>query len=140
MCAAKLFCDLIRDRRGGPATEFGVVITIFLMVVLGVIEIGSYAMTEQALIESVHDGGRYAVVHGSKSAEPATAASLQSLVQSESSVLTSTLVSVTVTFTPNNSPGSTVSIVATYPWTPIVPLAGFSAATITATSISTILN
>lgn len=80
------------------------------------------------------------MVHGSKSTAPATAASLESLVQNSSSALTPSQVSVTVTFSPNNSLGSTVSIVATYPWTPIVPLLKLSSATLKATSITTILN
>jgi len=140
MHAVKLLCDLTRNRGGAAAVECGLVITMFLMVTLGVIEIGRYAMMQQALIESVHAGGRYAVVHGSKSTAPATAASLESLVQNSSSALTPSQVSVTVTFSPNNSPGSTVSIVATYPWTPIVPLLKLSSATLKATSITTILN
>jgi Flp pilus assembly protein TadG len=140
MRAIKLLCDLGRNRNGAVAVEFGLVITAFLTVALGIVEIGRYAMMQQALIESVHTGGRYAMVHGSNSTAPATAASLESLVQNNSSVLKPTLVSVTVTFSPNNSPGSTISIVATYPWTPFIQLLTLSAATIKATSITTILN
>jgi len=140
MRAVKLLCGLARKRDGTAAIEFGLLIPAFLMVTLGIIELGRFAMTQQALSDSVYAGGRYAVVHGSKSATPATAASLQSLVQNNSTVLTPAQVSVTVTFSPNNSPGSTVSIVGTYPWASVVPLLKLPSVTITATSISTILN
>ncbi len=59
MRAVKLLCDLTRNRGGAAAVEFGLVITMFLMVTLGVIEIRRYAMMQQALIELVHAGGRY---------------------------------------------------------------------------------
>ncbi len=140
MRAAKLLHDLARDRRGATAVEFGLVIATFLMMTFGVIEVGRYTMIQQALNDSVHTGARYAIVHGSMSTAPATTASLQILVQNYSSVLTPSSVSVTVTFSPDNSPGSTVSIVATYPWSSAVPLLKLSSATISATSVSTILN
>jgi len=140
MRTVKLLFDLTRNRRGAVSIEFGLLISVFLMLAFGIIELGRYAMTQQALNESVHAGERYAVVHGSKSSSPATVASLTTLVQNGSSVLTPASVGVTVTFTPNNSPGSTVKIVATYPWSSVVPLLKLSSATITATSVSTILN
>jgi Flp pilus assembly protein TadG len=132
--------NLARSRRGAAAIEFALLLTPFLMVTFGIIELGIYGMEQQALLESVHAGVRYAVVHGSKSSSPATTASLQTMVQNASSVLTPSLVSVTVTFSPNNSPGSTVKIVATYPWSSVVPLLKLSSGTVTATSVSTILN
>jgi Flp pilus assembly protein TadG len=140
MRAIKLFADPARNRRGAAAVEFALLLTPFLMVTFGIIELGIYSMEQQALLESVHAGVRYAVVHGSKSSSPATTSSLQTMIQNGSSVLTASSVSVTVTFSPNNNPGSTIKIVATYPWSSIVPLLKLSAATITATSVSTILN
>ncbi len=140
MRAVKPRHDLARNRHGAAAVEFALLLAPFLMVTFGIIELGIYGMEQQALLESVHAGVRYAVVHGAKSTSPATAASLQTMVQNGSSALTPSLVSVTVTFSPNNSPGSTVKIVATYPWSSVVPLLKLSSATITATSVATILN
>jgi Flp pilus assembly protein TadG len=140
MRAIKLRRDLIRNPDGAAAVEFSLVITVFLLATFGIIELGRYTMLRQALTETVHDGTRYAVVHGSKSSSPATASSLTSLVQDGSSVLTPSSINVTVTFWPNNAPGSTVTIVATYPWSSVVPLLKLSSATITATSVATILN
>ena len=140
MRAIELLANAARNRRGAAAVEFALLITPFLMVTFGIIELGVYSMDQQALLESVHAGVRYAVVHGSKSSSPATTSSLQTMIQNGSSVLTPSSVSVTVTFSPNNNPGSTVKIVATYPWSSVVPLLKLSAATITATSVSTILN
>jgi Flp pilus assembly protein TadG len=140
MRAVKLLGDPARNQRGAAAVEFALLLTPFLMVTFGIIELGSYGMVQQALLESVHAGVRYAVVHGSNSSSPATTFSLQTMVQNGSSALTPSSVSVTVTFSPNNNPGSTVKIVATYPWSSIVPLLNLSSAAVTATSVSTILN
>jgi len=141
MRAVNLFFGLARNRDGAVAIEFGMLLTIFLMAVFGDIELGRYAGTYQALSEAVHIGARYAVVHGSQSSSPATTGSLQTLVQnSGGGVLTPGSVSVTVTFSPNNSPGSTVTLVATYPWSSVVPLLNLSSATIQAKSVATILN
>jgi Flp pilus assembly protein TadG len=140
MHLVRLLRQLNRNSDGAVAVEFGFMIVPFLMVTLGIIELGRYAMVDQALAETVHDGARYAVVHGSKSSSPASTSSLQSLVQNGSSVLAPSSVSVTVTFSPNNSPGSTVTIAATYPWSPIVPLLNLPSVTVTAKSVATILN
>lgn len=141
MCVVKLRRrDLISNRDGSVAVEFAITFTVFLMLIFGIIELGRYTMSVQALAETVNEGARYAVVHGSKSSSPATASSLVSLVQNGSSLLTPSLVSATVTFSPNNAPGSTVTIVATYPWSPVVSLLPLSSATITTTSVVTILN
>jgi Flp pilus assembly protein TadG len=132
--------DLAGNRNGSAAIEFGMLLPVFMVATMGVIEFGSYLTTQQALIESVHAGGRYAVVHGSQRSNPATSASLQSLVQNGSTLLTPSQVSVTVTFSPNNNPGSTVNIVGSYQWAPLVPLVMLPTVTINAKSISTILN
>ncbi len=140
MRAARLVGDLARHRRGAAAVEFALLLAPFLMVIFGIIELGIYGMEQQALQELVHAGVRYAVVHGSMSSAPATTSALQTMVQNGSSVLTPSSVSVTVTFSPNNSPGSTVKVAATYPWSSVVPLLKLSSGTITATSVATILN
>lgn len=136
----KLFPSLARDRNGAAAVEFAFVTPAFLLVIFGIIEFGSFGSSQQALTEAVHEGARYAVVHGSKSSSPATASSLESLVQNSSSALTPNSVSVTVTFSPNNSPGSTVTIIATYPWSSAVPLLNLPSTTLTAKAVATILN
>lgn len=98
MRAVKLLGDPARNQRGAAAVEFALLLTPFLMVTFGIIELGSYGMVQQALLESVHAGVRYAVVHGSNSSSPATTFSLQTMVQNGSSALTPSSVSVTVTF------------------------------------------
>jgi Flp pilus assembly protein TadG len=132
--------SLIGDRGGVAAVEFGLVLSFFAMFVLGIMEVARYVTDQQDLYSAVHSAGRYAIVHGSASSSPATSSTLQTQVGNDLSILPSSAVSTTVNFSPNNNPGSTVTITSTYTWTPLVPLVPLPTATITATSAATILN
>jgi Flp pilus assembly protein TadG len=131
------FC---KDRRGAAAVEFALTATIFLSVCLGIVELGRFIAMQQALVEAVFAGGRYAIVHGAESSSPASASTIQTQVQNNGGILTPSVISATVTFSPDNSPGSTVTIAATYPWSPLVPLLKLPSATIRAYSVATILH
>jgi Flp pilus assembly pilin Flp len=56
MRAVKLLGDPARNQRGAAAVEFALLLTPFLMVTFGIIELGSYGMVQLALLESVHAG------------------------------------------------------------------------------------
>lgn len=131
------FC---RDTSGTPAVEFAITSMVFLTMLFGVAEIARYVADRQDLMSAVHATGRYAIVHGSSSSAPTTAAALQTMVGSKLVLINSGAVTTTVTFAPNNNPGSQVTITATYTWKPLVPALHLPNATITATSASTILN
>jgi Flp pilus assembly protein TadG len=120
--------------------EFALLSVVFFVTFCGIAEVARYVADQQDLMHAVHTTGRYAIVHGANSTSPATTASLQTMVASNLVLISSSAVSTTVTFSPNNSPGGTVTITANYTWTPIVPLVGLPTATITATSSATILN
>jgi Flp pilus assembly protein TadG len=135
-----LLYRLRADQCGAAAVEFGLVASFILMLLTGIMEVARYIAAQQDLVSAVHAAGRYAIVHGSKSASPASTSTLQTQVGSNLALLASTAVTTTVTFSPNNSPGSTVNITSTYTWTPLVPLVPLPSATITATSAATILN
>jgi Flp pilus assembly protein TadG len=128
------------DERGAAAAEFGLVASFVLMLLLGIVEVARYVADQQDLASAVHAAGRYAIVHGSQSSSPATTSTLQTEVGSNLALLSSSAATTTVTFSPNNSPGSTVKITSTYTWTPLVPLVPLPSATISATSAATILN
>jgi Flp pilus assembly protein TadG len=129
-----------RDTSGAPAVEFAISSLVFLTILLGVAEIARYLGDRQDLMSAVHAADRYAVVHGSNSSAPATAASLRAMVASKLVLINAGAVTTTATFSPNNNPGSQVTITASYTWKPLVPMLHLPSATITATSTSTILN
>lgn len=133
----RLFC---RDTSGAPAVGFVISSIVFLTLLLGVAEIARYVADRHDLTSAVYATDRYAIAHGSASGAPASAAMLQAMVGSKLVLINAGAVTTTATFLPNNKPGSTVTITATYIWKPLVPLLHLPSATITATSASTILN
>lgn len=131
---------LIRENGGAAAVEFALVSTFYLTLLLGVFEVGLYVADQQDLISAVHSTGRYAIVHGSSSSSPASAAALEQMVGAKLMLINSTSITANASFSPNNSPGSKVTITASYTWKPIVPLLHLPSATISASSAATILN
>jgi Flp pilus assembly protein TadG len=130
---------LAKNRAGVAALEFALTVSMFLMLVFGIVEIGRYLAAQQSLTSAVHVGGRYAVAHDSLSSSPATQSSIQTVIQNAAGGLVANSITATATFSPNNAAGSTVTISATYPWVPLVPLLNLPSATITVTSTMTIL-
>lgn len=131
---------LIRDRRGAAGVEFAMLSTVYLTMLLGIVEVGRYVADRQDLMSAVHTTGRYAIVHGSSSSSPASATTLQQMVGNHLALISSSSITATASFSPNNNPGSNVTITASYTWKPLVPLLHLPNATITATSSATILN
>lgn len=131
------FC---RDASGAPAVEFALTSLVFLTMLLGVAEVARYVADRQDLMSAVHATGRYAIVHGSSSSAPTTVAALETMVGSKLVLINASSIHATASFTPNNNPGSQVTITATYTWKPLVPMLHLPNATITATSAATILN
>ncbi len=128
------------DERAAAAVEFALISICYIVMLLGLMEIGLYVADQQDLMSAVHSTGRYAIVHGSSSSSPASATSLEQMVGNKLVLVNSSAVTATASFSPNNNPGSTVTITASYTWKPIVPLLHLPNATISATSAATILN
>jgi Flp pilus assembly protein TadG len=128
------------DQRGMAAVEFGLVGMFIVTFLIGIMEVATYVADQQDLFSAVHAAGRYAVVHGSSSSSPASLTTLEAQVGSNLSLLSAPPVSATASFSPNNDPGSTVTITGSYSWTPAVPFLTLPTVTITATSAATILN
>ncbi len=135
-----LLRKFLREKRGAAGVEFALVSTAFLTMLLGVMEVARYVADRQDLLSAVHTTGRYAIVHGSASSSPATTTSLKTMVGTSLFLINSSSVTASASFSPNNSPGSKVTITASYTWTPLVPLLHLPSATISATSVATILN
>lgn len=60
-------------RRGAAAVEFAIVLPVFVILVLGMIEIGRYIMVQQVLTNASREGARRAVLDGASESEITTA-------------------------------------------------------------------
>jgi Flp pilus assembly protein TadG len=131
---------LIRDESAAAAVEFALLSIGYMTMLLGVVEVARYVADKQDLMSAVHATGRYAIVHGSSSSSPASAATLKQMIGTNLVIINAASITANASFSPNNSPGSTVTITASYTWTPLVSLLHLPSATISATSSATILN
>jgi Flp pilus assembly protein TadG len=119
---------LSRDTGGVAAIEFALVIPIFLLVIYDFMELGRALFIHNSLGNAVFEAARYAIVHGSESESPASPADIQGEVASLAQHLDPELLTVNVSFSPDNDPGSTVSIDAVYQFhfmTGLVPVESF---------------
>lgn len=110
-----------RDDRGSELIEFAVASVVFFAIVFGTIEFGRAVWQHNMMSNLAQEGARWAAVHGSSSASPATAAQLQTYVQSRSPGIT-----VTVTATPANpsavNPGGTIAVQVNSSFSPVTTL------------------
>jgi Flp pilus assembly protein TadG len=127
-------------KSGQTMVEFALILVIALTLIFGIIEasLGLYAYSFVSY--GARCGARYAMVHGSNSPSPATASSVQSYVQSLAFPLDTASMSVTTTWNPNNSPGSTVTVAVSYVFRPLTNLIFTSNLTMASTAQAMISN
>ncbi|HYW48939.1 MAG TPA: TadE family protein [Bryobacteraceae bacterium] len=101
-------------QRGSSLVESSIVAIVFLLLLASITEFGRIGMAYNLVSFATHRGARYAAVRGSASGHPAAGSDVQTEVQSYINALDLTKLTVTTTWTPNNSPGSTVKVVSSY--------------------------
>jgi len=93
--------------RGHVAVEFAMTSPFLVAFLYGILEVSHFGYLRMSVSNVAHDGARYAIVHSAISAQP--------LVASVNGA------TVTVTYSPNTNPGSTVLVQISYPFVPIMP-------------------
>ncbi len=138
---------MARDRRGVAALEFALSGVPVLILLLATIEFGRLLADQYALSLGVERAARYAVVHGSQSALPASGADISAAFYAAAAPFLGAQASgqaggavVTVTFAPDNAPGSVVTVNATYGFLPVSVLEAIPALTLSAQVSETIQN
>jgi Flp pilus assembly protein TadG len=115
--------------------EFALCGGAFICMLLAVTDFGRLMFTYHEMAEASRVAARYAIVHGSASSAPASATTVANVAAAATPFVTSP--EVTVTFSPNNSPGSQVTVAIARPFG---FLAGFiSSATFTLNSHTTLI-
>ena len=109
--------------RGQTYAEFMMVVLPAISLVFGIVSFAMTVYTYSFLSNAARDAVRYAIVHGSKSTSPATSDSIQTYVRNEAQGLKASAISVSTTWNPNNSPGSTVNVQVSYSFHPFYPFA-----------------
>ncbi len=133
--------------------EFALVIPVFLLILLGTFETGRFIFNYNVLNNATRDGARYAIVHGSNSFCPSgpmpedapnwcdpTGAKVVQRVRDSSYGIEGSLVNVTVSWDPNNSRESTVTVTADYTYSTLIPLLPLPSITVHAESTRVVNN
>ena len=120
------------DRLGGAAIEFAIVAPVFIMLILGALEIGRMFYVRQCLEYATEQAARYYSLNPS--------ASTSSVTQQLAGFLSNSISShITVAYTDTTNCNSNAyvtctTIAASYPFTPAESYLGFAPKTLKATS------
>jgi Flp pilus assembly protein TadG len=125
------------DRGGGVAVEFAFIIPMAILLTIGAIEAARAVSVQASISQAAKETVRFASVRGSASGTPATKAQLEAMAV-DLADLASASTSATVTWDPDNKPGSAVTVAMQTSFSPAVLLFGPSSYTFTSTASMTI--
>jgi Flp pilus assembly protein TadG len=108
------------SRRGSEVVESALAVLSFALLMVGIMEFGLVGMISNSVAFGAENAARYASVHGSSSIAPASLANVQTVAQSYAAPLGSGPLTVTVTWNPNNNPGSTVTVKVSCSMSPLL--------------------
>jgi Flp pilus assembly protein TadG len=104
----------IRHQRGSGLVEIALVTIPFFTLVLGIITAGYLVFLYNSTAYMAQQGARWASVRGSSSGSPATAATIATYVDGQAAGFATGSLTVNTTWSPNNNPGSTVTVQVGY--------------------------
>jgi len=110
---------------GHVAVEYALSLPFLLGLIYGIVEVSHFAYLRMTMTNAAHDAVRYAAVHSSIAPTPATTSDVKTFTNNELTGLGLNPdgtggTTVTVTYTPDNSPGSTVRVAISYPFVPFM--------------------
>jgi Flp pilus assembly protein TadG len=126
------------NQRGSTLVEAALVTIPFFTLILGIIACGYLVFTYDSLAFAAQQGARWASVRGSASGTPATVASVQAFVDGQVPGLVPASLIVQTTWSPDNKPGSTVTVRVTYTAVPLSTLSLPNTLTLSSSSSTTV--
>jgi Flp pilus assembly protein TadG len=123
-----------RLQSGQAAVEGALVSLVFLVLIFGLMDFARMVWSYTMISHGAREATRYAMVHGSSSGHMASVAQIQNMVTSTSPGIDAANLTATVTFAPDQSPGSTARVVVIYNFYPIAPYIPIGPLQLTSTS------
>ena len=114
------------DAQGATLVEFGLITFMYLILLFSVVEMGRMLIVYTALANAAHAGTRYAIVHGSDltsgASGPGNTTAVQTAVANfaAAGLLNTSSLNTSVSYSPNNNPGSIVTVTVTYTYDPLL--------------------
>jgi Flp pilus assembly protein TadG len=119
---AARFADRLRtlavDRRGASAVEAAFTLPIVVLLTFGAIELGRVVWAQASINHAVKETARFAAVRGAASGSAATEDQLEAMALQLAELPAGTLIP-EVSWTPNNFPGSVVTVQLQHTFEPI---------------------
>jgi Flp pilus assembly protein TadG len=127
-----------KREQGSSTVEFALIAVMFVMLLLGVVEMGRLILVYTTMAQAAKAGARYAIVHGNfrtgagatGPSGPGSTTQIETVVQNFASAgpLKTSSLTTTVTYTndtttciyPPNGPGCSVQVKVTYPFAPLL--------------------
>jgi Flp pilus assembly protein TadG len=103
----RLRLQALRSERGSELVEFALTSTLLMMVIFGIVNLGIVVWQYNMVANLAQEGARWASVRGAGSSSPASSSDVQTYVNTRSINMP---VTVTATWSPNTSSGSTVTV------------------------------
>ena len=129
---------LAGDRRGGVAIEFAFIIPIAILLTIGGVEVARAVSVQASISQAAKETVRFASVRGSASGAAATEAQLEDMAV-QLADLANAGTSAAVSWNPDNSPGSVITVDMETTFSPVALPFGPSSYTFTSTASMTIV-
>ena len=107
------------SERGQGMVEFALVVPIFLLLVLGTVELGWLVYNNHTVSSATREGARHAMVNGERSENTNAATEIEDIVSERASGLSGP-VATEVSPNPIGEPGTEVTVSTTFQYQPIV--------------------
>ena len=107
-------------RRGSTMLEPALITALFLILLMGITDFGRMGFAYNSIAYAAHRAARWASTRGSSSGHAAAVADVQAEAQANLTALDKTQLTVGVSWSPNNNPGSTVQVQLTYNFKPLL--------------------
>jgi Flp pilus assembly protein TadG len=103
-------------RRGATLVEFAFFFLLFLVLAVGLMELGRGIWTFTTLAHAARQGARYAIAHGSLSPIGEGDSSIEDVVKQSAVGLDPSSITVSTVYSPSNTRGSVVEVRVQYPF------------------------
>ena len=105
-------------RRGSALIESALATTAFLLLIAGIMEFGFIGFAANTVAFAAHRAARFASVRGGASGHPATVSDIQAEARGNIAALDPGDITVNVSWSPDNNPGSAVQVTVIYTFAP----------------------
>lgn len=111
---------LLKNESGAAFIEFAILASIFITLSFAIIDFGRMMWLNNTVEHVATEGARYAAVRGSNKASPVNADQVTTYVQDRADGVPAADMNISVTWSPDNGPGGSVTVVVIYDYEYII--------------------